>query len=136
MLELLVGLMLSSLIIPVIFSLYQIAGTAYEKQLNRAEIQYAASNAMQMICRDIEEGKSLLVLNDGAMLQITKPDRTERYYLSSGTVIKYYKTGIPVADNISALSFKLISEHLIEIHIIAERGQERLALKSWCARKM
>jgi len=136
LLELLLSLMLSSLVITLIYSLYQVANTAYEKQLDRAEVQYAATNAMQMICRDIEEGKSIAVLNDGAMLKITKADRTERYYLSSGTIIKYYKTGIPVADNISVLSFKPLSEYLIEITIIAERGQERLALKTWCAKKM
>lgn len=136
LLELLIGLLLVALILPVVFSLYQMAASAYEKQLNRADVQYAAANAMQMICRDIKEGQNLSVQNSGALLQITKKDRIEKYYLSSGIIYKYYKTSIPVAGNISVLSFNLLSDRLVEIYIIAEQGQEKFALRSWCARRL
>jgi len=131
LIELLVALSLVALVGSGLFTVYWAANNSYKNNSGKSDAQYMARKAMEDIVRDIKEAQNAVAADGGNSLVLTGSGNVT-YSTSAGNTSLYRNTQ-PVATNIAAATFSIISSAnatTVEITLQATVDQQSYTLKS------
>lgn len=125
MVEVIVSLALVVMVSIVLMTIYFTAYRVFQYQMAFTDLQYAERAAMQMMTEDVMAAQQAEIIDDGNKLRLQIGDNDVSYYLQNQTVYRHEKTKMPVANNISSLSFQNgSSPGLIIICLEAQQGAD------------
>lgn len=123
MVEVVISLALAVMVSIVLMTIYFTAYRIVQYQIVFTDIQYAERAAMQMMIEDIMAAQQVAILDDGNQLRLKIDDNDVSYYLQSQSVYRQGKAKMPVANDISSLSFQVgSSPGWINICLEAQQG--------------
>lgn len=104
--DLLLGLALALLVIVTLQQISTLILNGYSRNSEQAELQYSSRMALDCIQQDIRTSKDFQLNADGSQLIITGAGGENiRIYANGGNLYRRDASTIPVAENISAVSF-------------------------------
>lgn len=108
--EVLIAVAISFWLATGLLTIYSGATKGYAVLEAAADCQYTARAAMEQIVADIRRAVHVQVSSDGGILDISAPDQSVRLYSQNGKLYRRVSTSrgttaIPIADNVSALTF-------------------------------
>ena len=104
--EMLVAMALASLILSGLMSIYWTGSNAFQRLSSTSDAQYAVRSATQKMMEDIRGASAVSIEEGGAkLILLTAAGEAVNYYVANNQLYRDGTAKVPIAENISGLSF-------------------------------